>query len=160
MIKEKEKQILELKETIKALEEEKELIEKIIEEHFNIIEEDNKTTILTKENKKLFYKIRDPKWGTLEYVFLNQNSWNKEIFFNICKLIEVDFFGKEDNSFEKDYFEDYEITDVKDYIKIKNNETKDIELIKKYYFPKTIDVSLLIDIIVWYNRTFYCVKLS
>lgn len=152
MIKEKEKQILELKETIKALEEEKELVEKIIKEHFNIIEEDNKTTILTKENKKLFYKIRDPKWGTFEYVFLNQNSWSKEIFYNICKLIEVDFFGKEDNNFEKDYFEDYEITDVKDYIKIRNNEKQDTELFQKYYLPKTIDISLLIDIIVWYNH--------
>lgn len=153
MIKEKEKKILELKETIKALEEEKELIEKIIEEHFNIIEEDNKTTILTKENKKLFYKISDPEWGTFEYVFLNQDSWNEEIFFNICRLIEVDFFGEEDNV-EEDYFEDYLITDVKDYIKIKNNETQDTELIKKYYFPKTIDMSLLIDIVVWY-RHFY-----
>ena len=45
MIKEKEKKILELKETIKTLEEEKELLEKLIQEHFNIIEEDNKTTI-------------------------------------------------------------------------------------------------------------------
>ena len=77
---------------------------------------------------------------------------NKEIFFNICKLIEVDFFGKEDNSFEKDYFEDYEITDVKDYIKIRNNEKQDTELLQKYYLPKTIDISLLIDIIVWYNH--------
>ena len=153
MIKEKEKKILELKETIKLLEEEKELVEKIIKEHFNIIEEDNKTTILTKENKKLFYKISDPKWGTFEYVFLNQDSWSKEIFYNICKLIEVDFFGEEDNV-EEDYFEDYLITDVKDYIKIKNNETQDTELIKKYYFPKTIDMSLLIDIVVWY-RHFY-----
>ena len=151
MIKEKEKKILELKETIKLLEEEKELIEKIIEEHFNIIEEDNKTTILTKENKKLFYKIRDPKWGTFEYVFLNQDSWNEETFFNICRLIEVDFFGEEDNV-EEDYFEDYLITDVKDYIKIKNNETQDTELIKKYYFPKTIDMSLLIDVVIWYNH--------
>ena len=67
MIKEKEKKILELKETIKLLEEEKELLEKVIQEHFNIIEEGNKTTILTKENKKLFYKISDPKWETFEY---------------------------------------------------------------------------------------------
>ena len=57
MIKDKEKKILELQETIKLLKEEKELIEKIIEEHFNIIEEDNKTTILTKENKKLWNKV-------------------------------------------------------------------------------------------------------
>ena len=41
---------------------------------------------------------------------------------------------------------------MKDYIKIRNNEKQETELLQKYQLPKTVDISMLIDIVVWYNH--------
>ena len=40
---------------------------------------------------------------------------------------------------------------MKDYIKIRNNEKQETELLQKYQLPKIVDISMLIDIVVWYN---------
>lgn len=150
MIKNIENNISRLKESITYLEKEKIELLNIIKNKYIFLEQENKITLLTKDNKKLFIKTNDEHFSGYTYTFLNQNIWTKEIFLDICKIIEIDIYGL-NNEFEFDEnISDFKFSDLNESIKIFETPTKESYVLRKYIFPKNIDNYLLLDLVLWY----------
>lgn len=148
MIKNIENNISRLKESITYLEKEKAELLNIIKNKYIFLEKENKITLLTKDNKKLFIKTNDEHFSGYTYTFLNQNIWTKEIFLDICKIIEIDIYGTNDDFDEN--ISDFKFSDLNESIKIFEKLTKESYVLRKYIFPKNIDNYLLLDLVLWY----------
>lgn len=148
MIKNIENNISRLKESITYLEKEKAELLNIIKNKYIFLEKENKITLLTKDNKKLFIKTNDEHFSGYTYTFLNQNIWTKEIFLDICKIIEIDIYGTNDDFDEN--ISDFKFSDLNESIKIFEKPTKESYVLRKYIFPKNIDNYLLLDLVLWY----------
>lgn len=154
MIKNIENNISRLKESITYLEKEKIELLNIIKNKYIFLEQENKITLLTKDNKKLFIKTNDEHFSGYTYTFLNQNIWTKEIFLDICKIIEIDIYGTNDDSEFDENISDFKFSDLNESIKIFEKQTKESYVLRKYIFPKNIDNYLLLDLVLWYlHRT-------
>lgn len=154
MIKNIENNISRLKESITYLEKEKIELLNIIKNKYIFLEQENKITLLTKDNKKLFIKTNDEHFSGYTYTFLNQNIWTKEIFLDICKIIEIDIYGTNDDSEFDENISDFKFSDLNESIKIFEKPTKESYVLRKYIFPKNIDNYLLLDLVLWYlHRT-------
>ena len=150
MIKNIENNISRLKESITYLEKEKTELLNIIKNKYIFLEQENKITLLTKDNKKLFIKTNDERFGGYTYTFLNQNIWTKEIFLDICKIIEIDIYGSNDEFECDENISDFKFSDLNESIKIFEKQTKESYVLRKYIFPKNIDNYLLLDLVLWY----------
>lgn len=150
MIKNIENNISRLKESITYLEKEKIELLNIIKNKYIFLEQENKITLLTKDNKKLFIKTNDEHFSGYTYTFLNQNIWTKEIFLDICKIIEIDIYGSNDEFEFDENISDFKFSDLNESIKIFEKQTKESYVLRKYIFPKNIDNYLLLDLVLWY----------
>lgn len=150
MIKNIENNISRLKESITYLEKEKTELLNIIKNKYIFLEQENITTLLTKDNKKLFIKTNDERFGGYTYTFLNQNIWTKEIFLDICKIIEIDIYRTNDDFDFDENISDFKFYDLNESIKIFEKPTKESYVLRKYIFPKNIDNYLLLDLVLWY----------
>ena len=106
-----ENNISRLKESITYLEKEKAELLNIIKNKYIFLEKENKITLLTKDNKKLFIKTNDEHFSGYTYTFLNQNIWTKEIFLDICKIIEIDIYGTNDDFDFDENISDFKFSD-------------------------------------------------